>query len=323
MKNIFYQNQQTNSFDNLVIDISRLYDNYPIGKGQDAKPNSFPLIQSPVHGIYRNFLLPLKFRRCIYHGLRRTNLDQSWFEEFKKYWSEVLSGRPLHGLHDLFFLKNLYRVKFQNSQVPDTDNANIHFEAWQRPELIYQLLHLVCRQYTSDQLRILQHLKKLDLNISRATILEFGCAIAPVTTSLFEFFRMRPEAQIYISDIQTLAFHYAAYRFRECSNVTPVLLRPENDFALDIDVNFDVIFCMAVFEHLNKPLETMRKFYNRLQQGGYFFFDYIKGDGQGLDTHHGVRQRNDVLEYVQQNFDLIYGTLDKEKNTGLTIVRKR
>lgn len=323
MDDILYQQSSSNFFDRLAVDVNGVYKDYPIVKAQDAKPNSFPLTQSPVHGIYRNFLLPLKFRRCIYHGLRRTNLDQSWFDEFKEYWSKVLNGRPLHSLHDLFFLKNLYRMRFQNNQVPDTEDTNVHFEAWQKPELIYQLLHLVCRQYTSDQLRILQHLKKLDLDISRAIILEFGCAIAPVMTSLFEFFRVRPEARIYISDIQTLAFHYATYRFRECSNVIPVLLKPENDFALDIDVSFDLIFCMAVFEHLNKPLEAMRVFYNRLQPGGYLFFDYIKGDGQGLDTHHGVRQRNDVLEYVQQDFDLIYGTLDKEESTGLTIVRKR
>jgi len=199
----------------------------------------------------------------------------------------------------------------------------VHFEAWQRPELIYQLLHLVCRQYNSDRLRILQHLKKLDLEVSRATILDFGCAIAPVITSLFEFFRIKPGARIYISDMQTLAFHYATYRFRECANVTPVLLKSENDFALDIDVSFEVIFCMAVFEHLNRPLETVKVFSKRLQPGGFLFFDYIKGDAEGLDTHHGVRRREDVLDYVQQNVDLVYGALDKKESASLTIVRKR
>jgi len=323
MNDVPHGKQPVNFFDNLFVDVSELYQNVPLDKSQEARPCYFSLTQSFVHGIYRNFLLPLKFRRCIYHGLRRTNLDQSWFNEFKEYWSKVLNGRPLHGLHDLFFLKNLYRVRFQSNQIPDTEDANVHFEAWQKPELIYQLLHLVCRQYTSDQLGTLGHLKKLDLDISRATILEFGCATAPVMTSLFEFFRMRPEAQVYISDIQTLAFHYAAYRFRECSNVTPVLLKPENDFALDIEVSFNLIFCMTVFEHLNQPLETMKMFYSKLQPGGYLFFDYIKGDGQGLDTLHGVRQRGDVLSYVKRNFNLVYGNLDEEESSGLTIVRKK
>lgn len=323
MNDVLYKKRPTNFFDNLLIDVPQLYQEHPISKSQDAKPNFFPLIRTPVHRIYRSPLIPLKYRRYFYHGLRRTNLDQSWFEEFKEYWSHVLKGRPLWGIYDLLFLKNLYRVKFQNNQVPDTDDANVHFEAWQKPELIYQLLHLVCRQYISDQLRILKELKKLRLNISRASMLEFGCAIAPVTASLYEFFKVKPEFKIYIADIQTLAFHFAIYRFRHCSNVIPILLKPENDFLLCLDDTLDVIFCMAVFEHLNRPLDTVKTFHNRLKRGGVLFFDYIKGDGEGLDTRHGVRQRDDVLDFISENFDLVHGSISKQQSMGLTIVRKR
>jgi len=115
MDHIFYRQSSSNFFDRLVVDVNNIYKDYPFNKTPDSKPGLFPLIKDPAHRLYRSFLLPLKLRRCIYHALRRTNLDQIWFDEFKGYWSKVLNGRPLHSLHDLFFLKNLYRVQFQDN----------------------------------------------------------------------------------------------------------------------------------------------------------------------------------------------------------------
>jgi len=128
--------------------------------------------------------------------------------------------------------------------------------------------------------------------------------------------------KIYIADIQTLAFHYATYRFRYCSNVIPLLLTPENNFLLRINDDLDAIFCITVFEHLNRPLDTVKIFYEKLKPGGLLFFDYIRGEGPGLDTKQGVTQRDDVLSFILKNFDLVYGNISKEKSTGLAIVRK-
>lgn len=79
---------------------------------------------------------------------------------------------------------------------------------------------------------------------------------------------------------------------------------------------------MTVFEHLNKPLETIKIFNKTLNPGGLLFFDYIKSKGEGLDTHHAVKERDSVLNYVNKKFDIIYGRITKEKNMGLTILRK-
>lgn len=323
MSDIFYKKHETNFFDNLVVDIPKLYENFPVKKEENAKSNLVPFAQTPCHKIYQNRLIPLKYRRYAYHGLRRIGLDQSWFSEFKKYWSSVLQGRPFWGVQDLFFLKNLYRVKFQDNQVPDTNDPELHIQAWQRPELLYQLMHLVCRESISDQLKILQQLNKLKRGITKLTFLEFGCATAPITASLYEFWKPKPELKVYISDIQTLAFHYAAHRFRHCSNVIPLLLTPENDFLLQIDDTLDVVFCITVFEHLNKPMDTIKIFHDRLKPGGLLFLDYIKGDGQGLDTKQAVLTRDNVIDFVLKNFELVYGEVTKDKNVGLTIVRKK
>jgi SAM-dependent methyltransferase len=153
--------------------------------------------------------------------------------------------------------------------------------------------------------------------------MEYGCGTAPITASYFEFYAPKVAHRIILAEIETLAFHYGAYRFRRCSNVIPILLLPENDFQLGLEQPVDAIFCITVFEHLNQPMETIQRFYDNLAPGGLLFFDYIKGDGDGMDTIHGVREREAVLDYVATHFDVLEGTLEKENSMSLTIVRKR
>lgn len=323
MTDEFYCDRETNFFDNMKIDVSILYSQFPIVKEADSSCNKVPFASDFLHHIYHCPLIPAKYRSLALKGLRQIRLDQRWFLEFRKYWSGILKGRPLWSVDDLYFLKNLYRVKFQNNQIPDTNDANKHCQAWQRPELLYQLLHLVCREAIIDQLKILHKLKKFKPDFKALKMLEFGCATAPITTSLFDYYKPKASMKMYISDIPTLAFHYATYRFRYCSNVIPILLRPEDDFALKLNDKLDVIFCITVFEHLNQPLETVKTFYELLKPGGLLFFDYIKGSGEGLDTLHAVRQREDVLDFVGEKFEVTEGRLSKDSDMHLTIVRKK
>ena len=145
--------------------------------------------------------------------------------------------------------------------------------------------------------------------------------LAPVTTALFEFFKLSKNIKIFISDIQTFAFHYAAYKFRNCSNVIPILLNPEDEFLLKLDEKVDLIFCLRTFEHLNKPLETIKIFEKILNDKGYLIFDYVI-PGDNYDTTQALRERDDVLNFINENFDIIYGKINLEQKTGLTFVRK-
>ncbi|OHB57284.1 MAG: hypothetical protein A2173_02970 [Planctomycetes bacterium RBG_13_44_8b] len=323
MMNIFSKSQKPNFFDNMAVDVPKLYTEFPVVKEAESCCNKVPFASDFLHRIYRCLLIPVKYRSLALKGLRQMRLDQSWFLEFRKYWSGILKGRPLWGIDDLYFLKNLYRVKFQDSEVSGSDASNEHCRAWQRPEIIYQLLHLVCREAIIDQLKILQKLASLKSDFKSLKMLEFGCGTAPIAVSLYEFYRLGTQFKMYISDIPTLAFHYAAYRFRCCSNVIPVLLRPEDNFALKLDDKLDVIFCITVFEHLNQPLETAKTFHNLLNPGGLLFLDYIKSDGSGLDTQQGVKQRDSVLDFIGDNFKLVHGQITKDKDMHLTIVRKK
>jgi 2-polyprenyl-3-methyl-5-hydroxy-6-metoxy-1,4-benzoquinol methylase len=265
----------------------------------------------------------VKYRGLALRGFRQMGLDQNWFFEFRKYWSGVLKGRPLWAVDDLYFLKNLYRIKFQSSTVPDEIDSQGHCKAWQKPEVIYQLLHLVCRETIADQLGILQKLAVVRPDFKKLKMLEFGCATAPITTSLYNFYNPKILMKMYISDMQTLAFHYATYRFRHCSNAIPVLLRPEDDFVLKLDDKLDVIFCITVFEHLNQPLQTVKNLYNLLNPGGILFFDYIKSAGLGFDTKMGLRERGPVIDFIGDKFVVVEGELSREESMRLTVVRKK
>lgn len=322
MNKAFYSERQTNFFDKMVVDVERLYERFPISEKVDPRPCHVESMQSLFHKIYRNSFIPLKYRRNIWSFCRRTNIDLTWLDEFRSYWSSVLRGRPLFAVHDFFFLKNLYRVKFQNSQIPYTDDPHVHLQAWQRPELLYMLFHQISKEAMFNQLEILSLLRKhAKKNLN--SFLEFGCGTAPITTSFFEFFRPAEDVRIYISDIQTLPFHYAAFRFRKCANVSPVLLAPEDRFALSLDEKMDAICCITVFEHLNEPLETGRILHDSLNRGGLLFFDYAKTEAAGLDTHQGARERDNVLEFLDKNFDTLYGHITKDEGMNLTVARKR
>jgi SAM-dependent methyltransferase len=323
MSEIFYRKKEKNYFNNFTIDVKKLYENHPVNKKINPKKNQIYFMNNFFNKIYRNRLIPLKIRSYLWYYFRQTNLDLSWFNEFNKYWIKILGVRSLKNVQDLFFLRNLYNMKFQGNIVPDTNNQNIHLEAWQRPELIHYLLYNVTNERLYNEHLILKLLKKKKKRFR--SFLEFGCGTAPITTALFEFFRLPKNIKIYISDIQTLAFHYAAYKFRGCSNVIPILLNPKKDFLLDLNDNVDVIFCITVFEHLNKPLETIKIFHKLLNYNGILFFDYVKNPidiSDGMDTQHGIRERNEVLDFIMDNFKVVFGKIKKEKSVGLTIVKK-
>lgn len=310
-------------FFNLKIDVKKIYEEYPITNKVNPQPNLVPFAQSLFHKlIYRNQEIPQNYRELLWRYARQINLDLSWFQEFQNYWSSVLHGRSLLSVQDFFFLKNFYRIKFAECEVPDTQDPYIFLEAWQSPELIYTLLHFVFKETVVNKLQLLNHLFQLrHKNVD--CYLEFGCGTAPITTSLFEFYQAQKDIKIYITDIETLTFHYAAYKFRQCSNVIPILLVPENHFLLNLTENVDLIFCMEVFEHLNKPLETIQIFHQTLTSKGLLFFDYSKTEGLSMDSQHSARERNDVLDFISKNFDVLYGSITKDRNMSLTIVRKK
>ncbi|MCU0513851.1 MAG: class I SAM-dependent methyltransferase [Anaerolineae bacterium] len=312
--NALYTASPPNALDHLVLDVPRLYATHPPGTGSGRL-----VAQRHLRRMYRYAPLPLAQRAALWRFFRQTRVDLDWFYEFMPYWSQILGGRPFYLVDDFLFIKNWYRLRFQQAAVSE-DSAASHLEAWQRPEVLYQLLHLVTREAVVDHLPVLTWLAK------RArrpfTLLEFGCGTAPITRLSRTFFRPRPDQHYVISDLATLAMHYAAWRFGREPGITPHLLQPQDDFALRLEQRFDVIVCLTVFEHLNRPLETARAFYEHLRPGGWLIFDYIKGEGHGLDTAAGVQERPATLDYLQSHLKLLHGTINPATSLGLCVLQK-
>lgn len=221
---------------------------------------------------------------------------------------------------DFFFLRTFYRLR----QPPPNPNtiATIsgHLATWQDQDFLYGLFQAIFQESFTSEYECLRLLRSLKPGWS--SLLEYGAGSAPITSSIIQHGCWRRECSCMISDIPTLTFHYAAYKFRYCLNVEPILLRPEDDFQLITDRQFDVVFCCQVFEHLNRPLVTVKRLTQALKPEGVLIFDYIKSEAKGLDSLQGLVERESVLDYIASAFRIEYGEIRKDQNVGLTVARK-
>ncbi|MFX1396094.1 MAG: class I SAM-dependent methyltransferase [Promethearchaeota archaeon] len=263
----------------------------------------------------------MKVRIYLWYFFRRTNLDTTWFKEFSEYAYRILfKERKIVLPFDVFYYKNLLNPLIEDLTLPETDDCNVILNHYQKPEFsIVHLLHLISKEsyfFYHNVLKLLHKIKK------KRKVLEFGCASAPITTKIFEFYKPSKKNTYYISDIETLPFHYASYLFRHCSNVKPIILKPEDDFKLSIQDKIDVILCITVFEHLNKPLETVKIFHKILNKGGHLIFDFII-PVDAFDTIQAKNERESVLDFILENFIILHGNIDRRKKVNLTVARKK
>jgi SAM-dependent methyltransferase len=318
---IFYTDSQTNGFDNLAVNVAEIFKNHPVEslRMPSKRPHG-----DRLRGLYRSSLLPLKHRLRIWDQAFLSNLDLGWFDDFNDYWTTVLGGRPLWSPQDLYFLKNVYRVKFQHNILPDTQKAEVHLEAWQRPELLYFLLHLLTKRTSTHDIAIYQQALKLRGKQTGLAILEYGCGLAPFTYNAIKFLKGSKKNDFYPTDLAMLPFHYGAWRLQGNENVHPHLLKPENNFQSTLQTKMDLIFCVQVFEHMNEPLHTVKYFHDTLHSGGVLVFDFILTDAKGLDSKQGTEQRGSVLEFVREHFDISFpAELSPNRSLPLTYAVKK
>ena len=313
MAAVFRTEASANRFDRLTVDVPELYRRQPLGQMSTPSHSG----GGPFAALYRTSLLPLSVRLSFWKLLHRLRLDQAWFDRFAEYWTAVLGGRPLRSPDDFHFLRNLYRLRFQDSQVPTTHDDATHLEAWQQPELLFHLFNQVFLESLSPKMRVLEPLHRL---VRRGRCLDFGSAVGSIALTDDTFHPGRRTWML--ADVPTVALHHAAWRFRGRGDIAMHPLTPENAFAVPAGP-FDAICCLAVFEHLPRPLETARQMTEALAPGGYLFFDYLLGDGDGLDTTQAVQERPAVIAYLSEHFDVAHGRFDTTQSMDLTIVRKK
>ena len=303
--------QTPNAFDRLDVDVPKLFEQYPLERRREWPGNPPPFL-----GLY-SMPAPLGARLSAWKLLHRLHLDQRWLTRFAGYWESILGGRPMLAPEDFHFLRGIYRLKHQEDAIADTEDARTHVEAWQQRTMIYQVFAQQFFESIDPRLAEAHWLSRLGVK----SFIEYGCASAPVTTAFRQFFGTTQHSTIV--DIETIAFHYAAYKFKADANVTPVALTPAANLLPDPSLRANAIVCKTVFEHLKDPLEVAQRFAAMLEPRGYLLFDYLETEGGGLDTMHGVRQRDAVLKFIDERFERVHGDARRDRGSQLTVVRLR
>jgi len=215
-------------------------------------------------------------------------------------------------LHDFYYLLGVYRQRFQDVETPERAEKEAFLESWQKPDTMYQLFGAV-RRFS----RVPLHCRRFEKWINNGdTILEYGCGIAPISHSLLNV-STRRNLNITIADIRQINFHYAIHRLGK--NVNHFEITPyENSIQKS---KYNIIFMDTVMEHLPDPLETVNNVTNGLKQNGILVFDYILGDGDGQDTIEAVEQRGEVLQYINEHYELLSGALLENESMSKTVCR--
>lgn len=303
-----------NYFDDMQIDISESHHRF------DNLPRTPKTINQPK---YRNFVRLLFLRLCIRLNIHEflvvNGIRRRWLEDFTRYWSHILKGRPFWSTLDFFMLLHDYRKRQQHTSQLKWNDATQHLANWQHPSHIYATLHSV-RNLAIHPIVNLNPLKKLPRD---ARILEYGCSLAPYYSCYREFFS-HLNCQWVLGDIPNYPFHYAKYLYRNDAEVEFVTINAE-DFSnpLGETGEFDVIILTTVLEHLDEPLFISEYLLNKLKPGGLFVFDYIKSDGKGLDHPNALETRENCIKNILDKTQVIYGRIDDiTKSIGLCIVQK-
>ena len=291
-----------NLYDDVRIDIEEAHRNF-------VKPNE------PVFQKRSLYLTGLLIRLGLWKRLVESGSIRDWFDEFHYYWVNNLGCRPLK-LHDFFWLYSHYRAKFQTIGVTEHTDAQHFIETWQLHDIIYSIFHSAYK-YALHPLSFFPYRKYIR---HAKYVLEYGCGVAPITYSALKYGNLK-KCMFTVADLRQFTFHYAKYRLSNCKNVSFIDIQP--DVLPKFSTRFDLVFAMAVLEHLLNPLQVVQHIHRNMSNRAYLIFDYIKSEGGGLDTTESIKERARVLEFIEDNFKLITGKIDKHDSMGTTIVMKK
>jgi 2-polyprenyl-3-methyl-5-hydroxy-6-metoxy-1,4-benzoquinol methylase len=300
--------EMVNLYNDLQVDIDALHEAIEKKAGNTYRGRSSGLL-----GLARYLVVKLLIKLEIYEKLVDAGILRGWFETFREYWQTKIGGRPI-SFHDFHYLRCHYRSKYPNVEVKEGATDKEFTYAWQRPENIYSTFDAVYKQALNPISGggYAKYLKR------GSKVLEYGCGIAPITASLIKYFSYRKNTYS-IADIKGFPFHYAKFSL---ANYGVKTYNVEPYKTVKFDDKFDAIFIITVLEHLPDPDQVIKSLTEALERDGRLFFDYIISDGEGLDTKESLLKRGAVLDYIEKNYKIIKGKIDRVNSMGLTIAQK-
>lgn len=316
-----------NKFNNVFLDIRAEFkkqdDFFALNRKVDAnlstKIECKRFCLAPIYCKLKLVFFGFLYKAGILSRAMYSNVLLGWFFSFKKFWVDYLGNRNID-IIDFHFLRLNYRVKFQEVSLDHTNekNAEKFLSSWQNQTNIFYLFQSVWNYSKKAFLDVYLFSRFIK---PQSHILEYGCGIAPIAQGLINYFPYK-KLRFTIADIEQIAFLYARWKLASKPYVNFISIKPSLRDNLSREVKYDVITCLTVFEHLLNPLEVAESFFSHLNKEGILVFDYIKGEATGLNSQQGMKERSEVLKFIEKNFKILKGKIDYENSMGLTVAQK-
>jgi 2-polyprenyl-3-methyl-5-hydroxy-6-metoxy-1,4-benzoquinol methylase len=304
-----------NYFDDMRVDISESHHRFA-----NLTRNAKSIKKLRYRNIIKLYLTRIALRLGIQEFLVVNGISRRWLDDFRKYWSDILNGRPFWGTLDFFMLRHDYRKCQQHTSQLDWNDPIQHIANWQHVSQIYSTFHNVSN-LAINPITSMIFWKKVSRGMR---ILEYGCSLSPYYYCYRNFYS-HLNCNFILADIPNYPFHYAKYLYRNDLDVEFVTIN-DSDFLNPLGEagDFDVIILTETFEHLDNPLFISTYLLKRLKEGGLFVFDYIKSEGKGLDHPKALEMRQDCLKSILAQTQIVYGKInDINESIGFCIAQKK
>jgi SAM-dependent methyltransferase len=302
-----------NYFDDMRVDIARSHECLD-------RLERFPIsiARSRLRNVAALYLTALAIRLRVHEFLITSGIRRGWLDQFYRYWSENLGGRPFWNTVDFFLQTHEYRKRQQYTHAT-WDGPAQHVAHWQQPGELYATFHHV-RKAATRPIVARAFWKRVTPGMR---ILEYGCSPAPFYHCYREFYS-HLRCRWVLADLPNYPFHYARYLYRNDAEVDFVVITAERfSDPLAGAGEFDAIVITTVLEHVDDPVFVVEYLLDRLKPGGLLVFDYIKSEALGRDHPRALAEREACLYRILARASVVHGSVaDLTGSIGLCIAEK-
>lgn len=157
-------------------------------------------------------------------------------------------------------------------------------------------------------------------------ICEYGCGVAPFTTTLLKNIDMKEGTTLNLSlvDVDCNHLDFAEYRLNKIvkdlgfeKNINLKFHRVQPDKLPDFsDKKIDILFCFEVLEHVPNPVEVIKNIKDNMSEGAIYIENFIKhnhddDDDDGPDLKSARDERDEYYEILDEYFNLIAPSVEE------------
>jgi ubiquinone/menaquinone biosynthesis C-methylase UbiE len=127
----------------------------------------------------------------------------------------------------------------------------------------------------------------------KGIVLDFGCGAGITTLQLAN--KIGERGTIVAVDISEAQLNRAFHRIEKAMQISNVVFIKEHELQFEPE-SFDAVTAVGVLEHLDKPMETLKKIFLHLKKGGTFSFLSF-GRSLGIPAPEFLRSWRSIEEF--------------------------